>query len=272
MMAELMDNVVMQLIAVALAISTLLGVLDYVGFLPARLKNWLKMNRSQDSLELLKRLGVDVDRLHRVNQSVNFPRTLNETSLKQAVRQALDDICRIEHQVTVGHMRRTTLTHYYDLIGKTCNPERAKDFAGALSTFWATQCQNPDVIRSVDFDFVVTPKSGSPLLGYEFAKLVNKPFVLREQTERFRGYQDPRSVFNCAEVPEKGSVALVVDYSTTGGTLLCDTVKDLRTYGYQVNTCLVVFEVKAKDARDRLQKENVQLVSIVDTNKTEATV
>ena len=42
-MAELMDNVVMQLIAIALAISTLLGVLDYVGFLPARLKNWLKM-------------------------------------------------------------------------------------------------------------------------------------------------------------------------------------------------------------------------------------
>ena len=58
-----------------------------------------------------------------------------------------------------------------------------------------------------------------------------------------------------------------MDDSTTGGTLLCDTVKDLRKYGYHVNTCLVVFEVRAKDARDRLQKENVQLVSIVDTHK-----
>lgn len=73
--------------------------------------------------------------------------------------------------------------------------------------------------------------------------------------------------FNCAEVPEKGSVALVVDDSTTGGNLLCNTVKDLRRHGYQVNTCLVVFEVKTKDARVRLQKENVQLVSIVDTHK-----
>ena len=114
------------------------------------------------------------------------------------------------------------------------------------------------MIRNVDFDFVVTPKSGSPLLGYEFAKLVNKPFVLREQTERLNRYQDPRSIFNCAEVPEKGSMALIVDDSTTGGTLLCDTVKDLRKYGYQVNTCLVVFEVKKKDARVRLKKENVQ--------------
>ena len=267
MMAELMDNVVMQLITIVLAVSTLLGILDYVGFLPAKLKNWLKMNRSQDSLDILNRLGVDVDRLRRANQSVSFPKTLSETDIKQTVQQALDTTCRINHEVTVGHMRKTALTHYYDLIGKVCNPECASDFAGVLSTFWATQCQNPDVIRNVDFDFVVTPKSGCPLLGYEFAKLVKKPFVLREQEERFKGYSDPRSVFNCAEVPEKGSVALVVDDSTTGGNLLCNTVKDLRRHGYQVNTCLVVFEVKTKDARVRLQKENVQLVSIVDTHK-----
>ena len=169
MMAELMDNVVMQLITIVLAVSTLLGILDYVGFLPAKLKNWLKMNRSQDSLDILNRLGVDVDRLRRANQSVSFPKTLSETDIKQTVQQALDTTCRINHEVTVGHMRKTALTHYYDLIGKVCNPECASDFAGVLSTFWATQCQNPDVIRNVDFDFVVTPKSGCPLLGYEFA-------------------------------------------------------------------------------------------------------
>lgn len=267
MLAELMDNVVMQLVTIALAISTLLGILDYVGFLPAGLKNWLKMNRSQDSLELLNRLGVDVDRLHRANQAVSFPKTLNEAELKQTVQQELENRCRIEHPVTVGHMRKTTLNYYYDLIGKTCDPDCARDFAGALSTFWATHCQNPEVIRHVDFDFVVTPKGGSPLLGYEFAKLLKKPFLLREQEERFRGYRDMRSEFDCAEIPERGSTALIVDDSTTGGTLLCDTVAALRKYGYQVNTCLVVFEVRAKDARTRLQRENVQLVSIVETHE-----
>ena len=116
-------------------------------------------------------------------------------------------------------------------------------------------------------DFVVTPKQGSPILGYEFAKLIEKPFVLHEEIERFKGMDnDMRAVFDCHAVPKKGAVALIVDDSTTGGTMVCNTVRHLRKYGYKVYNCLVVFEPKNKRGRERLAAEQIGLLSIIETH------
>lgn len=76
-----------------------------------------------------------------------------------------------------------------------------------------------------------------------------------------------RKRFDCAEVPEPGSRALIVDDSTTGGRMVCETIRDLRKYGYKVSECLVVFEPQNKDAKKKLEQQNVKLLSICKTHE-----
>lgn len=140
-------------------------------------------------------------------------------------------------------------------------------YARLLSTHWADLLENTQTIQSPMFDFVVTPKDGSPILGYEFSKLLNKPFVLHEMSDRFVSVEDDmRKRFNCAEIPKKGACALIVDDSTTGGRMVLGIIEDLRKYGYRVTDCLVIFEPQNKDARKKLADQEVNLISIVKTH------
>lgn len=57
-----------------------------------------------------------------------------------------------------------------------------------------------------------------------------------------------------------------MDDSTTGGTMVIETIKNLRKCGYNVKDCLVVFEPKSKDERKKLKDKQVNLISIVKTH------
>ena len=123
------------------------------------------------------------------------------------------------------------------------------------------------MVKNPCIDFIVTPKGGSPILGYEFSKLLEKPLLLHEIEERFLCEEnDMRKNFDCSKKPPKGSRALIVDDSTTGGRMVISAIKDLKKYGYDVTECLVVFEPQAKDARRKLASEGVNLISIVKTH------
>lgn len=137
-----------------------------------------------------------------------------------------------------------------------------------MSSYWADVIEDASIVQDLHIDFIVTPKSGSPILGYEFSKLLKLPFVLHEDSDRFDCAQDDmRKRFDCAEVPAKGSRALIVDDSTTGGRMVLSAVEDLRKYGYDVSECLVVFEPCQKDARKKLQQQGIQLLSICKTHE-----
>ena len=51
-----------------------------------------------------------------------------------------------------------------------------------------------------------------------------------------------RKWFDCAMIPPKGSKALIVDDSTTGGRMVLSVIDHLREYGFYVSECLMVFE------------------------------
>jgi len=255
-----------QIILFVLGISTLIGILDFVGFLPLKVREWLHLNRSSDTLDVLNKIGVDVNHYQRLIYSFKYPKNKTQAEIEKTVFDSLQK-SKINKKVAVGHYVTTLLPYYYDLIGATCNPEAARYYANILSTYWAICLETPGTIKDFQFDFIVTPKGGSPILGYEFAALVQKPFVLHEESQRFEG-DDMRKCFDCDAVPKRGSKALIVDDSTTGGTMVCKTVDDLRRFGYQVNTCLVVFEPKGKNAREKLNAKNIQLISIVETHNT----
>ncbi|WP_097003945.1 phosphoribosyltransferase [Lacrimispora amygdalina] len=255
-----------QIVLLILGLSTIAGILDYVGFLPKWLRGKLRLNRNDDTLSLLRELGVNIDQQKRMNQFISFPRDLHQQSLEETTNEALKRYT-IKKNIAIGHNRFTEVDYYIDLIGATCDSEIAIYFARLLSTYWSITSFNGNDIKNSEFDFVVSPKGGSPILGYEFAKLIGKQFIIHEEKERFRNHTDDfRSKFNCKSIPEKGKVALIVDDSTTGGMMVIETIKDLKKFGYNIYSCFVVFEPQHKDARQKLAQQGVQLVSIVKTH------
>lgn len=263
---EQIMNVLNNLVLLALGLSTFIGILDYIGFLPNRMRKWFRLNRTDDMVGVLQDIGVDIKRYKRVNQSLKYPRVFGNENIEKTTLSSLEQF-KISKSMAVGHFRPTKLGYYYDLIGGTCDCKVAEYFANLLCTYWAQNSLSAMVIKDVEFDFIVTPKGGSPILGYEFSKLVDKPLVLHEESPRFKdNEEDMRYWFDCSAVPEKGKKALIVDDSTTGGTMVSNIIEHLREYGYLVNTCLVVFEPKAKNARERIEQKDVQLVSIIETH------
>lgn len=254
-----------QAILIILAFSTLVGILDFVGFLPHSIRKWLRLNRADEMIETLRELGMDIDQRRRVNKAVNYPKKLTGENIEKSTEKQMKNYI-INRSVSVGQNRRIESSYYYDLIGATCDENVAKYFAGALMSYWSEHLIGDHRIESIDFDFVVTPKDGSPILGYEFSKLVKKPFILHEGKSRFLLEGDMREKFDCLKTPDAGKIALIVDDSTTGGTMVCNTIDDLRHYGYQVNVCFVVFEPVLKNARKRIEDKNVKLVSILKTH------
>lgn len=264
---ENLNNFLNSLILIILSISTIISVLDQVGLLPKRLKKYLKMSRSGELIETLEELGIDIDKYKRSNVSINYPKDYSKESVEEQVKNSLKRIT-INKPISIGRNRVIKLESYIDLIGYSCDSAYACYYARLLSTYWSEAVRDNSLVKNPLFDFVVTPKGGSPILGYEFSKLIGKPFMLHEDIERFKdNEEDFRKYFNCASIPKRGANFLIVDDSTTGGALIISVIHDLKRYGYIVTDSLVVFELTNKDARKKLKDEGVNLVSITKVHQ-----
>lgn len=258
----MMDTIVILL----LGISTIIQICDMCGFLPGWIRKRFRINKSQDTLEVLKELGINTNMYKRKNAIVGIPRDYNQDNIQKGIEKKLKELT-IDKKVSVGKIRKTELNYYIDLIGHSCSQECAQAYARILTSYWADIVENSQDVKNPVIDFVVTPKGGSPILGYEFSKLMNKPLVLHEEEARFDCEKDDmRKWFDCAVIPPKGSKALIVDDSTTGGRMVLKVIENLRKYGYDVSECLVVFEPQNKDARKKLSDQEVNLISIVKTH------
>lgn len=251
---------------ILLAIGSVIQLLDSLGFIPKKIRDYLKLNRSRDTIEVLKEFGVDADLYKKHNKLVGIPRDYSQETVEENTKKNLEKL-KIGFNVSVGKIRKTKLSYYIDLMGHTCDSTCAVAYARLLSSYWADCVEEIGAVKNPQVDFIVTPKLGSPILGYEFAKLLDLPFVLHEESDRFDCERDDiRKKFDCAEIPKVGSRALIVDDSTTGGRMVLETITDLRKYGYEITECLVVFEPQQKDARMKLKQKNVNLLSICKTH------
>ena len=203
-----------------LGISTIIQICDMCGFLPGWIRKRFRINKSQDTLEVLKELGISTNMYKRKNAIVGIPRDYNQDNIQKDIEKKLKELT-IDKKVSVGKIRKTELNYYIDLIGHSCSQECAQAYARILTSYWADIVENSQDVKNPVIDFVVTPKGGSPILGYEFSKLMNKPLVLHEEEARFDCEKDDmRKWFDCAVIPPKGSKALIVDDSTTGGRMV----------------------------------------------------
>lgn len=256
----------------ALAILGLSGTLlvaEAVGFLPNTVSRWLARNRLAQTIEILKGFGIDVDDYRKRNRAAELDQTPGATA-QQRVQKLLAKH-KLKGPISVGRTVRLETDEYYDLMGASCDPSVARALARDLTAQMRAILEERSTTFEDRFSFVAAPKAGAPLLGAAFAQQMRLPLVLHVSEPKFSGAVEPfRARFDCAAVPAKGSRALIVDDSSTGGGKVIDLIEDLRSLGYDVQDVLVVFEpqLKAEDgsaAAQRLAPLNVRLHSIVKT-------
>ncbi len=251
-----MDNITNFILISIGSISTILLVAEASGFLPLKLSRLLHRNKLAITIDVLNELGLDIkEKKQLLNKCLNL-------SSSQRIQNKLTKIT-INEEVEIGKSQNGYVyPNYIDLMGSSTLQRNAKDFARELNTY------QEKLENKLEFDFIVTSKLGSPILGYEFANLLEVPLVLHSEEEKFRltnGKEDPRAIFDFSCLQLNLSKALIVDDSTTGGRKVINIIKDLKKYGYKVTDCLVVFAPQGKNAYEKLEKQQVKLHSIIQT-------
>ena len=163
-----------------LALSGFLLVLEAVGMLPLWLSRFINRNRLRETMRLLKEFGVDVEPWKRANSVARLDRT-SRVDLKKQVTERLNGL-RISNPVTIGTQVPVESDRFFDLMGATADINVAKRYARDLSALWREIAGVGGPVRNIDIDFIVTPKTGSPLLEYdsESARLIKaEPSVVK---------------------------------------------------------------------------------------------
>jgi orotate phosphoribosyltransferase len=265
-----LDGIFGWIVLTALGLATVVFVLDSVGFLPRWLQKFVYRNRSAQTIEVLKDLGFEVEKVKRENRAAKIPEKRSADKLEEAAKGLTEPIT-IRKKLIVGRVDAVETDSFIDLMGATCEPTKAIYSAQLLSSLWRNLIGAAGTKDVPDFDFVAAPKAGSPFIAYEFAKLHQKPLILHNEQPKFQSNdKDFVAFFDAAEKPKTGARALVVDDSTTGGRKAVDTIRHLREAGYIVSDFLVVFEPLTKkrigrNAAERLSDVQVRLHSIIKT-------
>lgn len=264
------DEATISIIALLLGVSSVLVVMEALGFLPLRMSRRLNRNRLALTLDTLKSMGIDVEAMRRRNTAVGLPEKASTSTLRERILSRFAGIT-IKGPLQIGATEVAKGDSYVDLMGATTDPAVARQFARDLAAHWRNLVEERRELVEYSVDFVCTPKAGSPFLGYEFAQILGLPFMIHNEEPKFRREPDVAAAhFDCRKLPAEGARCLLVDDSSTGGGKARRAIEDLRRFGWIVSDALVVFAPKTKrsneqDAETRLKAIDVALHWIVET-------
>lgn len=260
----LSSTLIGALVLFILSVATLITVLESMGFLPVAVSKFVFRHRVREIKSILSDLGVDFREQKKASLAIRIKSYLagDDAVIKEA-RKIIDR--NIKHgSFQVGKVAALQLNDFVDLMSASCSPQESQAIARCLSTYLR---ENLSQLSRSDFDFIATPKNGSPLIGYEFSKLLGKPLLLHDCNERKYHSENQGleaiSGFDFSFELKAGMIGLIVDDSTTGGRKVRSIVEDLRKFGCEVHDCLVVFEPQGKNVKSILKDHGVLLHSIV---------
>jgi orotate phosphoribosyltransferase len=265
-----LDGFFSWIILAILGVSTIIFVAESVGFLPNFIRKRIMKNRASETIDVLKDIGFDVEKVKRQNRAAKISEQVAPPTLSENARRLTNESV-ISKPLKVGRVEAVDSNSFIDLMGSTCNSSTAVDAAQQLSAHWRNVIQESSEQTIPDFDFVAAPKSGSPLIAYEFAKLQKKPLIFHNENLKFTSEDvDFAARFDAATKPAPDSVGIIIDDSTTGGRKGLEVIEHLRDAGYQVHDFLVIFEPLTKqavgrNASARLKAVDVRLHSIIET-------
>jgi orotate phosphoribosyltransferase len=259
-----MENIFWEITKFLLAISGLIAVVDFVGLMPPKIAKWLARNRLEATLQALKLLSVRVawnedQQTLTIIQRALAMLQVKEPAYKVQLRELLEQDT-FEVEVIVGSSRHFTSEKFIDVMGSSTESKTVIQYARLLNSHASTN-------SICGFDVIATPKNGSPILGYEFSKLLNVPLVLGvvdKGTDATGKMKSHIQLDYPKNLSIEGKTILLVDDSSTGGSKILKLALELRKAGAIVDAALVLFEPKGKNARELLEKSGICLHSVID--------
>jgi len=215
----------------------------------------------RETMDILGEMGIDFKKQRKANLYFRLRSHFSsEDENVKKIKEVINNFVK-KGKFSVGKTYQLEVEQFADLMSGSCDPNNAIAIARCLSTHIKIKSEISD------FDFVATPKNGSPIIGYEFAKIVNKPFIMHDCNEtKYTTSNEEFSALSKFDSPiklEKGKVGLIVDDSTTGGRKVMMLADDLRALGCVVSDCLVAFEPQGKKGGNLLTSAGIRLHSIV---------
>ena len=247
-----------------LALATVITILDISGFLPPFIARWLARNRLENTIKALQSMGVRVTQDEKDLNITTASKLLDKAKIKELAYKTelrgmlLEDT--FTGDVHVGATTHFNSPQFIDVIGSSTDSTRAVRYARILHT-------HAKLEKIEDFDIVATPRTGSPMLGYEFARLCKKPFIM-DSPGKVTDASKTMGAHATLDFPKsltlKDKSVLIIDDSTTGGRKQVELAILLRAQGAKVEKSLILFEPKGKGAREKLGLSNITLHSIID--------
>lgn len=253
-----------ELVLVLLALSTLLLVAEAVGLLPSRLSKWLARNRLPHTLEILREMGIEPKEVRKAYARSRLRKLVPFTSPPGELEELLQQ-ADLRRGVKVGRTRAVPAETFLDVMGRTTDPRYCKQAARVLATHLRELGETETI--DAEFSMVLGLKGGSPLLAYELASLLGKPLVLHLPVQKFGSDldSDVNALFDVMAATLEGTRLLLVDDSTTGGTMAVEAIEAARRCGATVSDMLVLFVPPEKDPAQVLRNKGVSLYSVRKT-------
>ncbi|MGR3249998.1 MAG: hypothetical protein ACU0DH_13375 [Paracoccus sp. (in: a-proteobacteria)] len=253
-----------------LSVSSVVFILSKLGWLPERVDRAINRNQRSEISTALQLLGIKEQEVRSKFRKLNFQGSHSRESI---VARAKDIIRAHETKksILVGSTNPAFEKSFVDLMGGSTSHQKAVQMAALLKAFIGSVSADASKKNIPDFDYVATPKSGSPLIGYEFSKLVQKPLMLHSIEPKYKdadGKSNPIAHFDLNFVPNAGATVLIIDDSSTGGRKIQTLISDLKNLDLKVDHCIVIFEPQSKvgtkqNAAEVLSPVGVNLVSIL---------
>ncbi len=254
-------STVLTIVAVCcfLFLSTLATLVDIFPLNIGIIKKFRQF-RARSTIDVLRELKIDISGIKTENQYVNIPSEFRGESIISAAKAIIESNTH-NLAIRVGENEHFSSKTFINIMGASVNSANAKLIAKLLSSFIS---ENKSSIGL--FDFLCTPKSGSPIIGYELSNILNVPYVIHKSNDRIK-FEPTNNVDDefDGEMPEPGKIALLIDDSSTGGTMFIDAAKALKKRNYQVKIAVVLFKPTGKRGAENLQKEGVILMGPIET-------
>lgn len=152
---------------------------------------------------------------------------------------------------------------FLDVISYSLDQSISEEFAIYLRMKLREAAEQNTDLYSINR--VVGLKKGSPAIAISFAREMNLPLCFHRGVGDYRFNQTEKNTSDLfdGDMPKSGDNVLIVDDSTTGGTMVSQAVDSLRELNCNIHYCLLIFEVLGKEGRNRLKEEkSIELISI----------
>lgn len=232
-----------------------------LGWPPALVRHFAALKKSELD-GIIKQVVLEQNELR------NTARQVRAAAIQEAGRYDAP-VDRLRHLVRGAVERRedgelrafaAEVPFFVDFMTASTDPTFANECALILASYLR---MNRD--ETAEFDVVIGLKQGSPLIAAALAAKLGLPLILyRGQGARRRRDMadlDTRDYFD-GDAALLQKRAMIVDDSTTGGTMMLDCTFDYRGAGGEIRGALILFEVLGRNGREALLKNGVEVYSV----------